>query len=164
MLAERLRATFVDLDDRVRERFTEPTVQDIWRTHGESAWRDAENSALSELLKTTDDARIILIALGGGAPMIPEVRATLQSLANAGHARIVYIRCDPATLRHRLIMQSDTQSNRPPLTAMNDPVAEVDDVFAHRDPTYVRLATHIINVAADQSIESTVDAIMPVLE
>jgi shikimate kinase len=63
-LARRLAWDFVDLDARIEARERE-TIPDIFRLHGEPAFRSAETNALRDL--TNSFARDSVVALGGGA-------------------------------------------------------------------------------------------------
>jgi Shikimate kinase len=64
-LARRLRWPFEDLDDRVQAREGR-TVELIFQESGEAAFREAEHSALKELLESLGpEPRVV--ALGGGA-------------------------------------------------------------------------------------------------
>ena len=65
-LAEQVGWPFVELDERVLEKFAESTVKAVWSARGQEAWRKAEDEALGAVL--ADDHQIV--ALGGGTPMI----------------------------------------------------------------------------------------------
>jgi shikimate kinase len=132
LLAERTGRPFVDLDDFALARFPEATVTDIWKAHGEPAWRQAEARSLRDLLAGPD----AIIALGGGTPMIDDARALIEQSRADGTARVVYLRCDTAELSRRLA--ADT-GDRPSLTGA-DPVSEIQAVLDAREPTFRRLA------------------------
>jgi shikimate kinase len=76
-LASRLGWDFIDLDSLI-ERREHSTIADIFRTHGEPAFRQAEIAALGELLGTPR-AHHSVVALGGGAFAQDENRDLLQS-------------------------------------------------------------------------------------
>ena len=100
LLARLLSCPFVDLDERVLGTFAESTVTDVWATHGEAAWRAAEARELQDLLADADATTVI--ALGGGTAMVDAARDALQRAREAGTARVVYLRCEPAVLERRL--------------------------------------------------------------
>jgi shikimate kinase len=157
-LAERLDQRSVDLDDLVLESFDQCTVEDVWATHGEPAWRAAEVRTLHELLADEDDRNDAtsgrVIALGGGVPLIPEARKLLENAVRSGRIDIVYLEASVDTLRKRLIHDP---GDRPSLTGA-DPIDEIANVLAHRDPVYRNLASII--VATDgKSIEAIVEEI-----
>jgi len=118
LLAERLGAPFLDLDDLVLDRFVEPTVREVWAAHGEHAWREAELAALHDALAAPPQ----VLALGGGTPEIPEARAVLADAVQRSQATIIYLRADADTLAARLRAET---GDRPSITRA-DPAAEVD--------------------------------------
>ena len=81
LLAERWGVTFVDTDDVV-EQAEGRTVSDIFVDSGEEHFRDLERAAVTRALAEHPG----VLALGGGAVMSDETRATL-----AGHA-VVFLR------------------------------------------------------------------------
>lgn len=137
LLAERTDRAFVDLDDSVRASFARPTIQQVWAEFGEAAWRQAELAALTTLLR--EDGRII--ALGGGAPAIPQARALIDDAARAHRARVIYLRCDSARLAERL---RRNPGDRPSLTGRS-PADEIAETLQARAPIYEALATHVFD-------------------
>jgi len=138
-LAQRLRAPFIDLDDRTRDLLAAPTVAAAWKTVGESAFRAAEVEALREAL--LGEGKVV--ALGGGTPTAPGAEAALAEASEAGRAYIIYLRCDAATLRRRLAETIHGDADRPSLTGA-DPLDEVEAVYAKRDPVYVAIADAVV--------------------
>lgn len=137
-LARRLGFEFVDLDDVTRSRFAEPDVAAIWTQHGEAGWRRAEVTALESVLPGSR----LVVALGGGTPLVPEARRLLDAERATGRIRLVYLRCDVDELKRRLEAEP---GDRPSLTGQ-DPVAEVDAILAAREPTYEALADLDVDV------------------
>jgi shikimate kinase len=123
---------FVDLDDRVLARFDEDTVQAIWATHGEGAWREAEVEALRDVLDSDDQ----IVALGGGTPMIDAAREMIEASRRADSVRVVYLKGSVELLTERLGRRC---GDRPSLTG-KDVVEEISDVLEQREPTYLALA------------------------
>ncbi len=142
LLALQLDGEFVDLDDRVLATFAETTVADVWSVHGEQAWRAAEARVLHELLGRTA-GRGIVIALGGGTPMIESARGDIEAARTAGTATVVYLRCVVEELHRRLAGRTD---DRPSLTGA-DPVQETAEVMTAREPVYRSLADHEYDVS-----------------
>jgi shikimate kinase len=130
---------FVDLDDRVVARFDESTVQAIWATHGEAAWREAEVEALRQTLRTDDQ----VIALGGGTPAIDGARALIEAGRRHGRLIVVYLQCAADVLAGRL---QDEPGDRPSLTG-SSVSEEIAAVLARREPIYEALADHICQTA-----------------
>lgn len=148
-LAARTGRPFADLDDHARQRFGDMRIADIWRVHGEPAWRNAEADAFSALLGDAS-ARDRVIALGGGAPMIAAVQEQMTHARRIDTARIVYLTCDPTELERRVERDAATSADRPPLITdaaqAGDPVHEIRTVIARRDSTYRMLADAIVDV------------------
>jgi len=132
LLAQRLHRQFVDLDDRALARFEQKSIRDVWIERGESAWRSAEAASLEEALRS--DGQVI--ALGGGAPMIPQVQSRVQACREAKLAYIVYLKCSVAELERRL---TSSPGDRPSLTAAGL-TSEIASVLGQREPTYLALA------------------------
>ncbi len=138
LVARKLHRPLVDLDELVRERFDNATIADIFSSHGQAAFREAELDVLRDVL----DRAPSIIALGGGAPMTPAARARLADARLAGRAFIIYLSAPADVLQERL--RSADLSGRPSLTG-RDPIDEVPEVIAERGPTYTSLADHTID-------------------
>lgn len=87
LVARRRQRSFQDLDLAI-ERHTGTTVPTLFRTHGESRFRQLERDVLSRLLADRPD----VVGLGGGAFAQPEVRA----LCRAHDALVVVLLASPA--------------------------------------------------------------------
>ncbi|MFM9958018.1 MAG: shikimate kinase [Phycisphaerales bacterium] len=143
LAAERLHVPFIDLDDRVMARLGHATVSQAWAAVGEPAFRAAETEELRIVLESPPSPdRGLILALGGGTPTAPGAESLLKQAAATG-AKLVYLRCTPEELRARLKAAGGAGTNRPSLTG-RDPLEEIDEVFARRDPLYCSLATHRI--------------------
>jgi shikimate kinase len=136
--AARTQRSFVDLDENVLERFAETSVSDVWSAHGEAGWRRAEAAMLQDVLRKADQ----VVALGGGTPMIDDVRQRITSQQRAGSVTVVYLQCDVDELARRLARDG---GDRPSLTGA-DPIDEIRAVLAARAPTYRRLADVVYDV------------------
>lgn len=139
LLSERLKWGFVDLDDRtldlLREEHGVESIADAFEQLGEPMFRDAEYRALHGLLDHLDeDPRVV--ALGGGTPMAPGAAELLRETAD--RASLVYLRLKPEVLARRLRGQIDDR--RPALVEGSDPISEIDQIHAQRDPLYHALA------------------------
>jgi shikimate kinase len=77
-LGQRLNWLFEDLDDRI-ERREGRTIAKIFRDSGESAFRQAEHTALREALVELNGGAVRVIALGGGAFVQKENAALLHT-------------------------------------------------------------------------------------
>lgn len=127
-LARRLRADFVDTDERI-ERTAGKTIPEIFSGEGEPAFREREKTALREALSVPGR----VVATGGGAFLSGENRAVLSA-----YGPVVYLEASAETLVARL--GEDTGR---PLLKGDDPGATVRDLLARRTAGY-RLADHTV--------------------
>lgn len=73
IVADRLRRTFIDLDEVIEERAGR-TINDIFAEEGEPIFRVYETKALNSVVTSAP----AVIALGGGAPTVPEIRRIVK--------------------------------------------------------------------------------------
>lgn len=95
-LSRALGWTFHDLDDRI-EAQEGRTVAQIFRESGEAAFRQAEEEALSTLLKELSSSSPAVIALGGGAFVQPGIRRILAE----AEVPVVWLDATPEELWER---------------------------------------------------------------
>ena len=129
----------VDVDELALAQFEEESVSQVWRLRGQNAWREAEARVIVHVLKGEDQ----VIALGGGAPLVPAVEAAIQAARQAGRAKVIYLYCSPGELRRRLHAQP---GDRPSLTG-RDATEEIELVLSYRDPVYRTLADEVVDVS-----------------
>ena len=139
-LAGRLGYGYVDVDDATREAFDNATIAEIWRRHGEPAWRRAEVEATVRLLESDNQ----VIGLGGGTLMQPAAR---QAVARARDAVRIYLHAPAAVLHERIAADAATAATRPSLTALGGSLAEIEHVLAEREPVYRAVADAVVDVA-----------------
>jgi shikimate kinase len=150
-LAERLGSSFTDLDDLVARAMACASPAEAFEKHGQAAFRQMEGRVLVDLIKPDNQ----VVALGGGTPTGMLALETIRKHKDEGRARVLYLRGMPATLRDRLA--GTDMSTRPSLTGA-DPLAEIDAVFAKRDPLYSDLADGIVEID-NISVEATLEAL-----
>jgi shikimate kinase len=143
LLADRAGRRFVELDELTLGSLRAGSVGEAWGVLGEEAWRSAEAAALRQVLAHDDQ----VVALGGGTPTIEEVRRLIEAERRSGRVVTVYLSCSIPELQRRL---RRVPGDRPPLCGA-DPVAEVAQVVAEREPVYRRLADHEIDVTSDSA-------------
>ncbi len=136
LLAARLNCPFIDLDDAVIARLGCATISEAWSRSGEAGFRAAEAAALHETLRKQDPATNLVLALGGGTPMLPTAAPALQT------CRVIYLRARADTLASRL---AHDPGDRPSLTGAG-PTEEAQSLHAIRDPVYQSLAAAVIDV------------------
>ena len=139
-LAAMLKRPFVDLDQRTLANFATSSVSEVWKKHGEAAWREAEARSLIDVL----EAHGQVIALGGGTPMVEPARQRIQADRSRGAAKVVYLTCSTGELRRRLARMPGV---RPSLTG-KDPSDEVEAVLASREATYREIADFTLDVTS----------------
>ncbi|MCC6579018.1 MAG: hypothetical protein IT440_01145 [Phycisphaeraceae bacterium] len=138
LLAGQLWKTFADVDVVCCQRFGIAAIADIWRQHGEPAWRAMEVQVASELCAKDDH----VIALGGGTLMQPGARQAVEQ----AHAIRIYLRCEPEELHRRIAGDTQSAQARPNLTSLGGGIDEIRHVLDQREPTYRAVADHVFDV------------------
>jgi len=141
-VADRLNQPFVELDQVTLTQLGASSVAEVWRTHGETVFRQAEVDALRQALRR--DGQVI--AAGGGAPTAPGAEKLIKNAQRDRRALVIYLRAEPAELRRRL-QRDEKSEDRPSLTGA-DPIDEIERVFAQRDALYRDLANKTLPVDA----------------
>ena len=121
-LAAKLEVSFVDADSEI-EAAAGCTIEEIFESHGEQAFRDGERRVVARLLETEP---VHVLATGGGAFMDPETRALIKEKAVS-----VWLRADLEVLFERVSRRSHR-----PLLKTADPKAKLAELMALRYPVY----------------------------
>ena len=120
-IAARLGIPFVDADDEI-ESAAGCSIEDIFETFGEAAFRSGECRVIERLL----DRPIQVLATGGGAFIDPGTRAAIR-----GRCISIWLRADLDVLWHRV----NRRSNRPMLMTA-DPRGTLEKLIEKRYPIY----------------------------
>jgi len=136
-LADDLGWTFHDLDEEI-ERREGTTISEIFDTHGEATFRQAETAALRELVRSVEGGRPQVISLGGGAFLSDENR---ELVSNNGVT--VWLDCSLHTVERRIA----SFAHRP---LARDP-ARLKELFEARRPGY-GLADYRIEIEDDDAL------------
>ena len=128
-LARETKRPFVDTDS-VIETSEGRSIADIFRTDGESAFREIERRALERILDSTEPA---VIATGGGVVETSACRDMLAT-ARSGGVRIVWLNASVATLVER----TSRSNNRPLLDG--DREATLAKLAERRKPFYAAVS------------------------
>lgn len=155
-LAAQLGCTFIDLDELVLQAFDQPSVAAIWSTCGESAWREQEASTLQQVMAHHRDEHLV-IALGGGTPMIDDAATAIRLQQQQGSVRVVYLRCPAALLVQRL---TESPGDRPPLHGSQSLAEEVEETLQQREPTYLDMADVVVQIEPDQRQQVIVEQVL----
>lgn len=120
-LALRLGCEFTDADDEI-VKAAGCSVQEIFETYGEQAFRDVERRVIARLL----EGKAQVLATGGGAFMNAETRERILE-----HGLSIWLRADLETLVSRTIGRTGR-----PLLKDKDPTDILKSLMEERYPVY----------------------------
>jgi len=120
-LSKRLGVTFVDADAEV-ERAAGCSIDDIFKSYGESAFRDVERRVIERLLNEPPH----VLATGGGAFMNSKTRSQIKKMGTS-----VWLCADVSTLAER-VKRKGTR----PLLHGGDPAQILRELAKQRYPVY----------------------------
>jgi shikimate kinase/3-dehydroquinate synthase len=123
--AEALRTEAIDVDRLIERRIGKPIAR-IFSEDGEARFREIEERVTLELLESPGT---VVLSLGGGAVMVPSVRAAL-----GGH-RVVWVDVDLETAWAR------ARGSARPLARDR---ARFEALYAEREPVYASLADVVV--------------------
>lgn len=129
-LAKRLDRDFVD-SDAVIERHIGCSIRDFFDREGETRFRDIEQQLIAELASEPDT----VLATGGGVVLREANRRVLRS-----NTVVIYLRSTPEDLHRRL-----RHDAKRPLLQVTDPMKQLREMHAIRDPLYREVAHFIID-------------------
>ena len=122
-LATGLGAEFVDADVEI-EQAAGCSIEDIFKLHGETSFRDGERRVIARLLKKPPH----VLATGGGAYMSEETRAAISEFGFS-----IWLRADIEVLLRRVQRRDDR-----PLLKDGDPKEILERLIAERYPVYAQ--------------------------
>ena len=131
LLARRLGWRFVDTDQVIQRRAGR-TVQEIFRVHGEPAFRSLEADTIADVCRRSRQ----VIATGGGSFVADANRALLLS----GNL-VIYLESRPETLAGRLSRNLGREPR--PLLESGDLLERLAELRRQRDQQY-RSAHHVV--------------------
>lgn len=147
-VAARLGVPFIDADSEI-EAAAGSTIQEIFDSHGEEAFRDGERRVIARLL-TTEPAHVL--ATGGGAFMDPQTRATIRARSVS-----VWLRAELD-----LLVKRTARRNNRPLLKHGDAREILGTLMTERDPVYAE--ADIVVDSKDAPPEATVERLIGALE
>lgn len=133
-VAKRLGREFLDLDALIERSFGK-SVSEIFRDHGEAAFRAAEAKVTGDVAGT---APVVLAPGGGWVLNSPAVAHLLEA------SRIIYLRVSPDVAIRRMGRGIE---RRPLLSGAVDPVGAMRELYDARKPVYERYAGMTIETA-----------------
>ena len=149
-LARQLNWLFEDLDDRIVQREGR-SVPEIFRDSGETAFREAEHSALQEVVDGLRSGCARIVALGGGAFVQPANAALLKSAS----VPTVFLDADVNELWQRCCAQAnESGTERPLLQDLN----QFRELHRNRRKSYLR-ASLKVNTSG-RTVDAVVEEIM----
>ncbi len=107
------------------------SINEIFQTDGETAFRDLETDLLRRLSERTSD---YILSTGGGMPLREENRTILKNLGI-----VFFLKADTDTIFERI--KEDTQR---PLLQGTDQRAKIARMLEERTPIYECAADHVI--------------------
>jgi shikimate kinase len=152
MLAGRLGRPFLDCDEYIEQK-THLTIREIFDLAGESYFRTLEGQAIADLSRL--DGQVL--ATGGGAIL---KRQNTKYLKRNG----VFVLLDvtPDTAFRRIVADPTSKTRRPALTDF-DPLTEIQEQMALRQPYYLEAADCVVK-SDRRPVEDVVKEILVFLE
>lgn len=145
LLARRVDAEFFDSDAYIEKRYGK-TVAQIFKDHGEAAFRDWEATAVCDALET---GAPVILGVAGGAVLRQETRDALRE-----HATVVWLEAPIDVLIDRVTAR---HLDRPMLG--DDPAGAMRRLYVERQPIYRDIADQVVDVA-NNSPQVNVDLIV----
>ncbi|MDA8366516.1 MAG: shikimate kinase [Actinomycetota bacterium] len=145
VLADRTRAPFVDIDQRVVS-VSGRSIPELF-DQSEEHFRQLESSSLAEVGSGSVPT---VIAVGGGAVLSDENRSLMK-----GTGIVVWLRAMPSTLRDRV----DGGRGRPVLSRSGDLDQVVEALVRERAPYYADVADLVVDVDG-LDVDDVVRAVM----
>lgn len=143
-IARLLAPDFVDMDQLLEQKLGMP-IKDFFEQEGETAFRQAEQELLGQLIRTDQ-----VISTGGGIVISPANRQLL-----ADNPDNIYLKADFETLYHRIA--EDRHHQRP--LFLQHSKDQLRAIFDQRQPWYEEAATQVVDVAG-KSPEEIIEEIL----
>jgi len=148
-ISARLAMPYLDIDRGIEQRIGEQTLTAFYGEVGEEGFRPLETEVVVEMCQ----AERAVIAFGAGSLM-----RTANQEAAQHNALVVYLKVPVAELWRRIQVDPTSGHTRPNLAGGG--IAEVEDMLALREPTYLDCADLVLDgtLAADELLERVVNA------
>jgi shikimate kinase len=148
LLSDDLGWVFVDMDHQLAMEAGMP-IQVIVASRGWQQFREIEGRLLERLSQTVRQ----VIATGGGV-----VTESSNIAAMRASGKVVWLQASPAVIAERMVEDSSTGSQRPPLHG-EDAVTEIGEILGERLPLY-KQAMHFRVNTDDLSSREVADSIL----
>lgn len=136
LVAKKTGREFVDADEFLREHAGR-SIQEIFETDGQGAFRDLESQCL-RILAERDN---LIVGTGGGVILREENRALMKN------GFVILLQADVETICQRMLADDVTAGQRPGLTEKG-PYDEVAEVLKERQPLYEALADVVLDTVS----------------
>ena len=157
-LARHMGLQFVDLDDYIERKYS-MSSKEIFNTLGEPAFRRIESEALA---KVATDARNVVVACGGGTPLVP---ANMELMNRMGIT--VWLQASVERIVSRLVLP-EQRAKRPLLSGMTDEeiAQQVTRGLEARRPHYekAQLRFDSSHLESEQEIEQSAQQLAQILD
>jgi shikimate kinase len=145
-LAQRLGLPFLDADHEI-EAAAGMTIEDIFATYGEAAFRDGERKVIARLLAGPP----AVLSTGGGAFMDAATRAAIKARGVSVWLNVAF----PVLLERCL------RSTTRPLLKKPDPAAALQELLGRREPVYAE--ADVVALSDENPPEETVERVLAAL-
>jgi len=142
----------IDLDAYIEDKMG-MSIQEIFTSLGEEAFREIEERCLNEILNDNDQ-KILIISLGGGT-LISDINRQLIK----DYTICIYLKASPDILAERL---AKSRKTRPLISETTDLKKSIERLFAERSAIYEECASIIIEtdgLSANEIIDKIVNSI-----
>ena len=152
LLSDDLGWVFVDMDHQLAVEAGMP-IQDIVASRGWQHFREIESRLMERLSQTVRQ----VVATGGGA-----VTESSNVAAMRANGKVVWLQASAAVIAERMVEDSDTASQRPPLHG-EDAVTETEEILRQRIDLY-KQAMHFRVDTDDLSPREVADRVLAWLQ
>ena len=142
-LARALSRDFHDLDELALAASGASSVCELFKERGEAEWRSLEAACFADVVTNEH----LVLALGGGAPMVASIQAGIRKAREAGRMRVLWLDAEDAVLAARI---GADDPGRPALLVDDadgtlGPLEECRALRKRRSSTFEALADAVID-------------------
>lgn len=153
-LARSMHCFLGDTDHYLRE-VLRCTIAEFVEANGWPAFRDAEREAMRAITLDFGRTGTAVISTGGGIVLKPNNCEYMRE-----NGIVFYLKTPVEVLAVRLAANPEA-GQRPSLTG-KDPIAEIEDVLAEREPLYQACAHHVLDgTQAPETLTKTILGLLP---
>lgn len=147
-LAHQLHAEFIDMDNQI-EKEENKSINEIFSSSGEEAFRSLETNLLKSLQALDQDSKITVVSTGGGVVIRDENRKIMNASGT-----VIYIRAELEDLLNRL----ENDKSRP-LLKDHDLKKRLTGLINSRQKFYKDCTFEVVNKNVDSVVNQILDYI-----